>query len=458
MIADIFSPFMDGLGTHTELRAQTNLTRSIILSSGNIVTNQRSDESGVFARVWEKGAFGACSAPGFEKESIKKVLMRANKNAKFLAAGKKDYRQLPKVPQGNMGPKASFNDLEQKVLLDYARALDELIVSKYKNIASRMVRIAIENTETKLSVTDGYNMHRVLPRAHVFVRLTVMDNNGLPVELMMKHGGGGNFLDYFSQPKELEEQLDDLYTHLMNKREGVFPDAGVADIVLGANLAGILAHEAVGHTVESDLVRSGSVAGPNRNKQVATEKVTLVDFAHTAFGKEAPMPVYVDDEGTLAEDVTVIKDGILLDYMTNLQDAPYVDTTPKGNGRAYSYSDEPLVRMRNTCIMPGNDSFEDMIASIDNGYYLSLYSNGQADSTSEFMFGVNMGYEIKNGKLGRAIRDTTISGVAFDMLKTIDMVGKEVVWAAAGYCGKKQPLGNAMGGPDIKCRLQIGGR
>jgi len=456
--ADIFSPFMNNLDKRTELRAQTNLNRTIILSSGNIITNQRSEESGVFSRVWEKGAFGACSAPGFEKESIELVLKTAEKNAKILSANKKDYRPLPDTPKGSVDPKTSFNDLDQKVLLDYARSVDELIVSKYKNIVSRRVRISVDCTETLLAVTNGCNSHRILPRAHIFISLTALDNNGLPVELTNSFGGGGNFSDHFTNPENLNERLDKLYSHIMNKREGIFPEAGIADIVLSAKLAGILAHEAVGHTTESDLVRGGSVAGPYRNQQVATEKVTMVDFAHTAFGKEAPLPIYVDDEGTTAEDVTIIKDGVLLDYMTNLQDSPYVNSTPKGNGRAYSYSDEPLVRMRNTCIMPGDDNLDAMISSVENGYYLIDYSNGQADSTSEFMFGINMGYEIKNGKLGRAIKDTTISGVAFDILKTIDMVGKDIIWSASGHCGKKTPLGTAMGGPDIKCRLQIGGR
>jgi TldD protein len=144
--------------------------------------------------------------------------------------------------------------------------------------------------------------------------------------------------------------------------------------------------------------------------------------------------------------------------MTNVQNAPYADIVPKGNGRAFTYSDEPLVRMRNTCILPGNDSLEDMISSVDNGYYLLSTNNGQADSTSEFMFGITMGYEIKNGKLGKAIKDTTVSGVAFDLLKTVDMVGKDVSWVASGYCGKKTPLATAMGGPALKCRIQIGGR
>ena len=99
-----------------------------------------------------------------------------------------------------------------------------------------------------------------------------------------------------------------------------------------------------------------------------------------------------------------------------------------------------------------------MIASIDDGYYLISTGNGQADTTGEFMFGVTMGYEIKNGNLGRALRDTTISGVAFEMLKTVTMLSDEPEWDSSGYCGKKQPMPVGLGGPAVKCKVTIGGQ
>ena len=95
---------------------------------------------------------------------------------------------------------------------------------------------------------------------------------------------------------------------------------------------------------------------------------------------------------------------------------------------------------------------------MDDGYYLINSTNGQADTTGEFMFGVNMGYEIKKGKLGRALLDTTISGVAFNMLKTVDMVSDTVEWSSSGFCGKKQPMPVGMGGPALRCKVMIGGR
>ena len=144
--------------------------------------------------------------------------------------------------------------------------------------------------------------------------------------------------------------------------------------------------------------------------------------------------------------------------MNSRESAERFGMKPTGHARAWLFSDEPLIRMRNTAVLPGTDRLEDMIASVDDGYYLVNTNNGQADTTGEFMFGVSMGYEIKNGKLGRAILDTTITGVAFEMLKTVDMVSDHVTWESSGFCGKKQPMPVGLGGPDLRCKVTVGGR
>jgi len=72
------------------------------------------------------------------------------------------------------------------------------------------------------------------------------------------------------------------------------------------------------------------------------------------------------------------------------------------------------------------------------------------------MFAITRGYEIKNGELGRALLDTTISGVAFDVLSSVTMVSDDFKWVSGGMCGKKQPIPTGMGGPAIKCAVNIG--
>nr|WP_276575879.1 TldD/PmbA family protein [Oceanirhabdus seepicola] len=280
----------------------------------------------------------------------------------------------------------------------------------------------------------------------------------MPISLYEIFGGTGEYEDNFGSPEELYKKIDELYNCLKDKVEGVYAKSGVKDVILDSSLAGILAHEAIGHTTEADGVMGGSIARDYLGRQCASELVTLVDFAHTAQGKQCPIPLYIDDEGTVAEDVTIIEKGILKGYMHNKESAAYFGVKPKGNGRAFQFNDEPLIRMRNTAIIPGNSRLQDMISSVEDGYYLMTSSNGQADSTSEFMFGVVKGYEIKNGKLGKAIRDTTIAGVAFDVLKSVTMISDDMSWESAGFCGKKQPISVGMGGPAIKCKVNIGGK
>lgn len=444
---------------HTELRAQINRKRGATMLSGNLTGNSRTDVSGVSARVWKDGFYGFSSVAEISEDAAKSVLRAATENAAFMASHiQKKFSPIAPVGRECSTVEYPVNDVEQKRYVDFLSELDGYVSTKYKNLTGRTIAVREDSMEKLIVTSDGADGRVVLPRSYIYFFMNAETPDGVPVELFMPIGGLGTFDENFSAPDALYERIDGLYEKLMQKREGVYAEAGVKTVILGGELSGMLAHEAVGHTVEADLVLGGSVAAHSLGKQVASEKVTLVDFAHTAFGETAPLPVYLDDEGTPAEDVTIIKDGILTGYMNSRESASTFGMKPAGNARAFSFSDEPLIRMRNTAILPGTDKLEDMIASVDDGYYMIDTNNGQADMTGEFMFGVCMGYEIKKGKLGRAILDTTISGVAFDMLKTVDMVSDTIEWSSSGFCGKKQPMPVGLGGGAIKCKVLCGGR
>jgi TldD protein len=395
----------------------------------------------------------------YTKDAATTVLKAATENAEFMdrhaGNGKPAF---PPLVGGELFKMEAFNDPAQKAYVDFAREIDAYVSAHCPNLSSRKVIATEDSMEKLLKVSDGRDAHILSPRSYIYVFLSAETPAGAPVELFKSFGGSGTFDVNFTDPSVLYAGIDRLYEQLMQKREGVYADAGEKTVILGGMMTGMLSHEAVGHTVEADLVLGGSVAAHNLNKKVASDLVTLTDFAHEAFGETCPLPVFVDDEGTEAKDVTLIKDGILTGYMNSRESALHFGMEPCGNARAWMFSDEPLIRMRNTSVHPGNDKLGDMIASIDDGYYLIESGNGQADTTGEFMFGVTMGYEIKGGKLGRALLDTTISGVAFEMLKTVDMVSDEIVWCSSGFCGKKQPMPVGMGGPALRCKVKIGGR
>ncbi len=445
-------------GAHTELRLQRNRDRAVRLLAGDVVENVRTDTAGVSARVYRGGRCGFSSMAECSGEAAERVLQAAEKNAAFMNEHTPGGRPpLPPLGRGSIVCEA-IHDPAQRVYTDFARALDDYIVKHCPKLISRCINATEDSMEKLLVVSDGTDAHTVLPRSFIYVSLTAETAEGTPVELSRAFGGEGTFDLNFTDPSSLFPEIDRLYERLMQKREGVYADAGIHTVILGGEMTGMLSHEAVGHTVEADLVLGGSVAAHCLHRQVASELVTLSDFAHTAFGRRCPLPVFADDEGTPARDVTLIENGILVGYMNDRASAVRFGMEPCGNARAWLFSDEPLIRMRNTAIHPGKDKLEDMISSVDDGYYLISSPNGQADTTGEFMFGVSMGYEIKKGKLGRALLDTTISGVAFEMLKTVDMVSDQVEWECAGFCGKKQPMPVGLGGPALRCRVMIGGR
>ncbi|MBC8214814.1 MAG: TldD/PmbA family protein [Candidatus Marinimicrobia bacterium] len=459
MIRKDLTQFTNLFKGYTELRVQENRSDGISIVEGDIWGNTKSAKSGVSARVYSEGNWGLASNPNVSDEEIKRVIKSASGNATFLSS--KENLMMNDLPFTTGNYDIDFSTKKQKLsrkeLIEFLKTIDDHINKTYPNLDSRAVTMSGLDMEKLIITSTGSHSYSMIPRVIFYIDMTVVVN-GEPISLYDVYGGLGQFEDLFTSPKDLFPKIAEQYEHLMKKSEGVHAEAGYKDVILDADLAGILSHEAIGHTTEGDLVLGGSVAGDYLNQKVASEMVTLIDYAHTAHGKTCPVPLYVDDEGTTGEDVVIIENGILKNFMHNKETAMKLKMSPTGNARAFGFYDEPLVRMRNTAIVPGTSKLEEMIASIDDGYYLIKSSNGQADSTSEFMFGVVLGYEIKKGKIKRAIRNTTISGVAFDMLKTITMISDDMAWSSGGMCGKKQQIPVGMGGPAVKCKINIGGR
>ena len=441
------------------LRSQENRERRVVLEQGVLVTNVRSEERGVCAKVYKNGVNGFASMAQYDKEAAQQVLKAATENASYLRKyAKREKPMFPALPKEMVNSERFIIDFEQKKIVDLCKEVDDYIVKNCPRITGRRVLYHEDTMEKYILTSDASKGHVAYPRTKVMIVLRMEALDGSTVELFNGVSGFGHMDDNYADRSVLFKKVDEIYKKLCDKAEGVYAEAGYKTVILDPNVAGMIAHEAIGHTVEADLVLGGSVAGSNLNKQVASEMVSIVDYAHTYNGKRAPLPVYLDDEGVKAKDAILVENGILKGYMHNRESALHFGVDVTGNARGNLFSDEPLIRMRNTAVLPGKDKLQDMIASVEDGYYLLNTGNGQADLTGEFMFGITCGYEIKNGKLGRGILDTTVSGIAFDVLKTVDMMSDEVTWHAGGTCGKIQNMPVAMGGPAIKCKINIGGR
>lgn len=445
-------------GDYSEMRHHELHKTRMVMIDGNLSENSDSAEGGTSARVYRGGYWGFASKPGFAALAGEQVANQALANARAMSSfGQKTSLTIPDAAYRGEHYFRGETPLSQRDCIELLEAMFQLCQRKYPDLKSTTFILHSERHRKRLSTSFGSEALSSIQRAGLYAVFTAEDERGNPVELREIMSCKGSLADLGLALPDLEQRFDRLYEHLQAKRTAVPARGGVHTVILAPELSGILAHEAIGHPCEADLVLGGSVTGDLLGKQVASELITMVDFAHTHDGEELMIPVYADDEGTPATDAVLIEKGRLRQFMNSRETAVRTEGSPTGNARAYQYGDEPLVRMRNTAILPGRDKLADMIAGVEDGYYLLRTSNGEADSTTEFTFSINLGYEIKNGELGPAIRDTTISGNAIRMLQSVDAVSDDMHWGCSGYCGKKQLMIVSLGGPALRGVAHLGG-
>ncbi|HSW05548.1 TldD/PmbA family protein [Aquabacterium sp.] len=448
-------PLNTGVARYTETRRHELRKTRMVMIDGQLAINSRSSEGGVSARVYDGGYWGFASAPdGVPAELERQALRNAQAMGRFGA------RPALALPGGSYRGEHRFHGkpaLSAQDCADRLAALHDFCQRQYPGLKSTRFLLQDEHHSKGLVTSLGGDSLASIQRAMCYVTLIAEDEHGAPVELVEVLSGKGSLADLDLSVATLAPLLDELHGHLQAKRQAVPASGGLHTVVMAPALAGMLAHEAMGHPCEADIVLGGAITGDLLGQRVASDKVSMVDFANSFQGRETMIPVYADDEGTPARDAVLIDKGMLSSFMSSRETAARLGLVPSGSARAYAPGDEPLVRMRNTAILPGTDALAEMIAGVDEGYLLMKTGNGQADSTTEFMFGISLAYEIRKGRLGRAIRDTTVSGSAIKVLQSVDAVSDDMVWNCSGYCGKKQLMVVSMGGPALRAQAQIGG-
>ncbi|HVO32520.1 MAG TPA: metallopeptidase TldD-related protein, partial [Elusimicrobiota bacterium] len=101
-----------------------------------------------------------------------------------------------------------------------------------------------------------------------------------------------------------------------------------------------------------------------------------------------------------------------------------------------SFRRRPIPRMANTFVASGVDDPAKILQSIPRGLLVTKMGGGQVEpATGDFVFEVEEGFLIENGRAGRMIRSANLLGNGPAVLKTIDLVGSDMGWSV-GTCGK----------------------
>jgi len=444
-----------------EIRFHDRKKTEIIVRNGELKKNSVDNYCGIGIRVFIN-CWGFAATSSLKKEAIEKAIQNAITAAKLVTKSQDIEFAVPKerLAKGLFlsPPDIDSPDISLEEKIEIIQRT-EREVRNSSQIRAATVQFLEYSDHKYILTSDGAEAEIKNNR----VDFKVMAVAGKDNELMNAREGrgiSGKLMDIFKEksPEEIAQRAAKRAIELL---KAPYPPGGEAMVILDPSLVGFLVHEAIGHTVEADHALAGAAAQGKINQKVASELITLVDNGLPPYNNIRPAGILlVDDEGILSQRTVIIENGILKSYLHSRESAFRLGAEPTGNARAFEYSNQPIIRMSNTYVEPGNSSFEEIVGKTKDGYLMKKWAGGMADLNGEFMFSAEEIYKINNGKIGELLRGTSFSGQAFEVLKTVDMVSKDFeINMGDGHCGKfLQQAKVDGGGPYLLCKVKIGGK
>jgi TldD protein len=229
---------------------------------------------------------------------------------------------------------------------------------------------------------------------------------------------------------------------------------GEMTLVLGSSQLGLQIHESIGHPIELDRVlgMEANFAGTSfltldklRTLRYGSEIVNVVADATEPHGPGLGTFAY-DDEGVQAQCTPIIRHGLFTGYISSRETAGATgEKRSNGTMRAEGWNRIPLIRMTNISILPGEKplTLEQLLADTGDGIFMDSNRSWSIDDKRyNFQFGCEIGWEIKNGKLGRMLKNPSYSGITTEFWNSMDAICSRDQWTLWGTpnCGKGQPM------------------
>jgi TldD protein len=225
--------------------------------------------------------------------------------------------------------------------------------------------------------------------------------------------------------------------------------SGTFDVILGSSQMSLQIHESCGHPAELDRVMGweANFSGTSFLEIDQLDKLqygsglVTIEIDNTLDNGMATCGY--DDEGTRSIRSDIVRDGILAGYEMSNDTARAIGRESNACVRAAGWSSVPMIRMCNLNLRPGNVPFDQLFEDVKDGIYMESNRSWSIDDRRlNFQFGCEMGWEVKNGKRGRLLKNPTYGGVTPRFWNSCDAIGDERSWFPWGTpnCGKGEPM------------------
>ncbi len=458
---------------YADVRVVEIQEETISVHNGVVEEIRHTANAGIGIRALYKGFWGFDATSNLSLDSIYKTVKNAIEIAKssYSAGGNpvKFETHEPITDTYTTNIKKNPFDVKIEDKIDLLLKSDEVLrKGKYvvgTDLSLRFIKIKTVFASTEDTLIEqtfyesggGYQVYGV--RDGVYARRSYPGAHGGNM-----HRAGYEFveeMDFLGNAPRVVEELEALL---------VAPPApaGVMDLVIHHSQLFLQIHESIGHPLELDRVlgwelsfAGDSFATPDKldNFKYGSELMNVTADSTIPGGLGT---FGYDDEGTKARRTFLIREGILRDYLSSRDTAPLIGRESTGAARAMDWSRIPIVRMTNVNLEPGESTLDELIEGVKDGLFIMTNKSWSIDQKRlNFQFSTEIGWRIRNGKLGEVVRSPIYTGITPEFWGSMDGVANDWYLWGVPNCGKGEPhqvMHTGHGSPSARFRnVRVGG-
>jgi len=439
--------------SYADVRIVRRENEEIWLRTGKVEQLSRDSSCGFGVRVIFDGAWGFACSPNLTLDEGARIADEAVRTARASASMKRKDVILadvdPRVGSYSMDFKVDPFDVPLEDKIGLLKDIDS-ILRRNEKIKVTDCSMEFWKLDQVFASSEGAYIEQRKIESGAGASATAIEGGDVQRRSVPCAFGG----DYAAAGYEFVESLGLLDNAEQAAREAVeLLDAPVCPsgentLILEGSMLALQVHESCGHPIELDRVfgTESSYAGtsfltPEKlgTFRYGSEIVNITADATLAGGLGS---FEFDDEGVPSQRVDIVKEGIFSGYLTSRETAAELGLPSGGAMRADGWDRIPLIRMTNINLQPGDWSFDEMIADTKDGIYAANVKSWSIDDKRlNFQFGTEIAWEVKDGSLGRMLKNPIYAGMTPEFWGSCDAICNQDEWRLWGIpgCGKGEP-------------------
>jgi TldD protein len=444
--------------TYTDARTVTQRSRVLGTKNGKVGTASDAESVGMSVRVIVDGAWGFAASAELGRGSVEATAARAVEIARASARVKKeDVRLAPEKPvvaEWTTPYKIDPFTVSVEQNIDLLLKIDAELRA-VAGVTLAETNFNCHREEQWFASSEGADIHQTKVTTGAGYAAYAFAGNEIQKRSYPNSFGG----QWQNKGYELIEELKLVENARRIAEEAVaLHEAdqcpqGKFDIILDSSQLGLQIHESIGHPIELDRVlgMEANFAGTSfltldklRTLRYGSDLVNVVADARQEHGPGLGTFGF-DDEGVAAQCTPIITNGLFTGYLSSRETAHTIGAHRSGGTlRAEGWNRLPIIRMTNISLLPGENplTLEQLIASTDRAILMQTNRSWSIDDKRyNFQFGCEIGWEIKNGKRVRMLKNPSYSGITTEFWNSLDAICSRDEWTLWGTpnCGKGQP-------------------